>query len=95
MLWFACEIKLFRARSANVGYFSTLSKDYNQKNVDESWKCVLCKRGTHFRGLGDLFGPYWIKIENTSKVGPVSKGNRRKRSQNGEQELICQVLVFF
>jgi len=79
-----------RARSANVGYFSTLSKDYNQKNVDESWKCALCKRGTHFRGLGDLFGPYWIKIENISKVGPVSKGNKRKRSQNGEQEFKCQ-----
>ena len=42
---------------------STLSSKYDPRVLDETWVCVFCKRGSHAEGLGDLFGPYFVKAE--------------------------------
>ena len=43
------------------GYnLTTLSNKYDPRNVDESWICVFCRKPSHYGGLGDLFGPYFI-----------------------------------
>ncbi|CAB4062566.1 unnamed protein product [Lepeophtheirus salmonis] len=30
---------------------------------DENWICVFCKNRSHYQGLGDLFGPYYVPSE--------------------------------
>lgn len=52
-----------RARVANYGYSSTLSKQYDYKIVDNTWRCVFCHQKPHYKCLGDLFGPYWVPAD--------------------------------
>jgi len=49
--------------------FTTIkNKKYNPSNLDDSpWVCVFCNHTTHWKGLGDLFGPYWIPLHETEK----------------------------
>lgn len=38
-------------------------------NQNSNWICVFCKQPSHYKGLGDLFGPYFITVDkklNTS-----------------------------
>lgn len=48
-----------KRRMAKVGYTSTLSTKYDALTKDKTWVCELCHRGSHYNGLGDLFGPYF------------------------------------
>ncbi|XP_076336943.1 uncharacterized protein LOC143239599 isoform X1 [Tachypleus tridentatus] len=41
-------------------HISALSPMYDATTKDKTWVCALCQRGSHSRGLGDLFGPYYI-----------------------------------
>ena len=51
------------------GYsLTTLNKNYNPKSLDESWVCVFCRQPSHYNGLGDLFGPYYIPTEQWKKL---------------------------
>ena len=91
-----------RARSTNMGHSSTLSKEYDHKNVDESWKCVFCHNGTWHKGLGDLFGPYWVKLEDdtieTNNFGSKSsRSGRRKRSEEdtSKEAVVEETEVWF
>lgn len=57
------------AREAQHGQHQT------QRNDLESWICVLCRQICHYRGLGDLYGPYNIDFSQqsssaTNKVTP-------------------------
>lgn len=37
-----------------------------QQSVVDQWICVLCRKMCHYRGLGDLYGPYNIDFSETS-----------------------------
>jgi hypothetical protein len=63
------------ARVTGFGYnLTTLSAKYEVRKVDESWICVFCRKASHYNGLGDLFGPYFIpaaKAKGLSLPSPV------------------------
>ena len=66
-------------RVAGFGYtLTTLSKNYNPKNFDESWICVFCRQPSHYNGLGDLFGPYYIPISQWKKLNLPSPEKANK-----------------
>ncbi|CAG2169569.1 unnamed protein product [Oppiella nova] len=46
---------------------STFSPQYDYNNRDKTWVCALCHRGPHYKGLGDLYGPYYISSDDKSK----------------------------
>lgn len=75
--------------AAGFGYGShsttTLSSKYDAKTPDESWKCVFCKRSSHFQGLGDLFGPYFASKEVMSNVN--------QRSPSKKQDLASKFII--
>ncbi|KAB7497007.1 Transcription factor 20 [Armadillidium nasatum] len=50
-----------QAKSAKIGFNSTLHNNYDAFNKDLSWFCAFCKNYSHYRTLGDLFGPFFIK----------------------------------
>lgn len=37
-----------------------------QQTNNAHWVCVLCRKICHYRGLGDLYGPYHIDFSETS-----------------------------
>jgi len=53
---------------------STLSSKYDPRTVDETWVCVFCQKGSHFAGMGDLYGPYYVSPD-VFKCGPSSGGS--------------------
>lgn len=42
-------------------------QDNNNVSLDDSWTCVFCHKICHYRGLGDLFGPYNIDFSEISE----------------------------
>jgi len=90
-----------RAKVSNFGHSSTLSRQYDHKNLDDSWVCVFCNQTTHWKGLGDLFGPYWISSNliktpqkkrpepeiKASQVEGAKKNKRRRKSSLTEEKL--------
>ncbi|GIY41734.1 uncharacterized protein CG5098 [Caerostris darwini] len=77
-----------RIKKKQVGHLSTLSPTYDAFNRDKTWLCVFCHKGSHHGGLGDLYGPYYIKDKSSenSKVSPVTAstsstgtGKRKRR----------------
>lgn len=42
---------------------STLAPTYDLVTRDQSWKCCLCHNGSHHKELGDLYGPYFLNVE--------------------------------
>lgn len=73
-----CDQEL-RPKLTNFGHSSALSKQYDSRNIDQTWVCVFCQKTSHFHGLGDLFGPYWVPAEKVKTPQKV-----RKDSQNSE-----------
>ncbi|KAG8176221.1 hypothetical protein JTE90_008125 [Oedothorax gibbosus] len=73
-----------RIKKKPVGHLSTLSPTYDAFNRDKTWLCVFCHKGSHVGGLGDLYGPYYVKDKNpeSTKSSPAStstgRGKRRK-----------------
>lgn len=69
-----------RIKKKPVGHLSTLSPTYDAFNRDKTWLCVFCHKGSHIGGLGDLYGPYYIKDKNpeSTKSSPGGRGKRRK-----------------
>ncbi|XP_023228606.1 GATA zinc finger domain-containing protein 14-like isoform X1 [Centruroides sculpturatus] len=51
-------------KKLGVGHTSTLSPLYDAFTKDKTWVCALCQKGSHYRNLGDLFGPYYFKEEH-------------------------------
>ncbi|CAG2103662.1 unnamed protein product [Medioppia subpectinata] len=47
---------------------STLSPQYDFNTRDKTWVCALCHKGPHYKGLGDLYGPYYISKEDKTKT---------------------------
>jgi len=91
-----------RAKVSNFGHASTLSRQYDHKNLDDSWVCVFCNQTTHWKGLGDLFGPYWIpsnliktpqkkrletELVKSSTVESAKKNKRRRKSSLTEEKV--------
>ena len=88
-------------RAESFGPTSTLSSEYDSKKFDESWLCVYCKKPSHYHGLGDLFGPYFISSDvrkSSSKKqdkelaskfilgGDSSKKKKKRRSSESMKE---------
>ncbi|KAF8793636.1 uncharacterized protein CG5098-like isoform X1 [Argiope bruennichi] len=75
-----------RIKKKQVGHLSTLSPTYDAFNRDKTWLCVFCHKGSHHGGLGDLYGPYYIKDKNPEKSSTASTSSsgsaRRKRRKS-------------
>ena len=70
---------------------SIFSKQYDYRTADPTWICFFCHRQSHYKGLGDLFGPYFVPSEiiktpdgESSKKGASSKKGRRKSDMVNE-----------
>ncbi len=52
------------------------------RRPDPSWVCVFCRRPSHFSGLGDLFGPYFVSSEGSraAAVAAVTSAASEKSS---------------
>lgn len=81
-----------RIKKKPVGHLSTLSPTYDAFNRDKTWLCVFCHKGSHIGGLGDLYGPYYIKDKNpestkslsatpSTSSGPGSARGKRRKSE--------------
>ncbi|GFW52790.1 uncharacterized protein CG5098 [Trichonephila clavipes] len=76
-----------RIKKKPVGHLSTLSPTYDAFNRDKTWLCVFCHKGSHHGGLGDLYGPYYIKDKNseiksgTSTSSPGAARRKRRKSE--------------
>jgi len=90
-----CDSEL-RPKLTNFGHASALSKQYDSRNLDQSWVCVFCHKTSHFRGLGDLFGPYWLpagivktpqKLLKDSQNSESSRKGGRKRRKSDISEI--------
>ena len=42
-------------------HYDAMSPDYDADNHDPTFVCAFCGQKSHYRGLGDLFGPYWVE----------------------------------
>ncbi|GFU33592.1 uncharacterized protein CG5098 [Nephila pilipes] len=77
-----------RIKKKPVGHLSTLSPTYDAFNRDKTWLCVFCHKGSHHGGLGDLYGPYYIKDKNTdntkSGTSTSSTGAGRRKRRKSE-----------
>ncbi|KFM74825.1 hypothetical protein X975_05022, partial [Stegodyphus mimosarum] len=47
-------------QNMGMGSSSGLPHIYDTITKDRSWLCSLCCKNSHYRGLGDLFGPYYL-----------------------------------
>jgi len=75
-----------KVRAAGFGTHSTtLNSKYDAKNPDESWSCVFCKKPSHYKGLGDLFGPYFVSKEVMTSVS--------NRSPQKKQDLASKFII--
>lgn len=66
---------------------STLSPHYDLNTRDKTWICALCHKGPHFKGLGDLYGPYYVTAEE--KVKPNQSITTVTTSINSTLNTIC------
>ena len=55
----------------------------------KSWLCVLCHKGAHFKGLGDLYGPYSICLEK-SKLPSSLEGEQENHDEVDNIEHACE-----
>ena len=68
------------SRVTGFGFpLTTLSSKYDVRNVDESWICMFCRKSSHYHGLGDLFGPYFVTSEQGKSLNlpsPVKSNSK-------------------
>ena len=67
--------------------------------MDPTWICFFCHKSSHYRGLGDLFGPYYVPTKIVKPVKSVSAcespkkgGKRRRKSSLSEPETQSAVI---
>ncbi|XP_054706870.1 uncharacterized protein CG5098-like [Uloborus diversus] len=78
-----------RIKKKPVGHLSTLSPTYDAFNRDKTWLCIFCHKGSHHEGLGDLYGPYYIKdkngesdVKNSSSSSGTSNSKAKRRKSD-------------
>lgn len=59
---------------------STQKQQPKQDDLD-SWVCVLCCKICHYRGLGDLYGPYNIDFSSQQTTNKIGKSVTPKKSK--------------
>ena len=42
-----------------------VSSNVNSNTLQRNWICILCHKGPHYKGLGDLYGPYVISLDKS------------------------------
>ncbi|XP_053209262.1 transcription factor 20-like [Panonychus citri] len=60
--------------------------------MDNPWICVFCQQRSHYKGMGDLFGPYFIPVEIKSQSNQWSANGDNKMDEVGtwiKQESVC------
>ena len=70
-------------------YSNTLSKDYDAENPDPTYVCVFCHQRPHHMGLGDLFGPYWLKElgkESAEDYNSMAESEKKKRDESFKRD---------
>ena len=76
-------------RITNFGIPSTsLSSKYDVRNVDESWICMFCRKSSHYGGLGDLFGPYFVTSEQGKSLNLPSPAK-----PNNSKDLVSSFIL--
>ncbi|XP_059225775.1 uncharacterized protein CG5098-like [Stomoxys calcitrans] len=78
----------YERKNARGTYSSTLSNKYDADTADSTWICVFCKRGPHKKGLGDLFGPYYVAVDcddykHTANMNMTNSTSESKHSYIG------------
>jgi len=69
-----------------------------QLRDSEPWRCVFCQQGSNYRTLGDLFGPYYVKMDSPGKSNsvniqsspPISPSRSRKKIREGSSATVSQ-----
>ena len=74
-----------RSSGFGTSYSTTLNSKYDAKKPDESWSCIFCKKPSHFKGLGDLFGPYYAGKDVINSVS--------QRSPQKKQDLASKFII--
>jgi len=69
-----------------LGVTSTLSPAYDSTRADPEWHCVFCKKPSHYKGMGDLFGPYFVPKD----IVPAGVSSNKVKSK---EELATKFLV--
>lgn len=70
---------------------STLSPHYDLATKDSSWICSLCNKGPHYKGLGDLFGPYHVNVDE--KVHLNAANTNTSQTSDSIDEIINAVVA--
>ncbi len=61
--------------------FVPTNTQYDARKPDTSWVCIFCQRSSHYHGLGDLFGPYFVTSESARcAVAAVAAASADKAS---------------
>ena len=71
------------------------SNKYDYRNADPSWICFFCQKQSHYQGLGDLFGPYYVpskiiksKETPSSSESPKKGAKKRRKSEMSGKKII-------
>ncbi|XP_075588728.1 uncharacterized protein LOC124496772 isoform X1 [Dermatophagoides farinae] len=43
---------------------NNLQINQNNNNVQQKWYCILCQKPSNYKGLGELYGPYYIQSDH-------------------------------
>ena len=71
-----------------------MNKNYNPRNADESWLCVFCRKPSHFSGLGDLFGPYYIDSTQWNSLNLPSPASKlQQQSSKSKSDLASSFIL--
>uniref|UniRef100_T1JPC7 PHD-type domain-containing protein n=1 Tax=Strigamia maritima TaxID=126957 RepID=T1JPC7_STRMM len=78
-----------KRKLAKIGFSCTLSAKYDAVTKDKTWVCELCRKGSHHKGLGDLFGPYFelVKKCSSEESSPVPVNVKALRSRDSESSV--------
>lgn len=72
-------------------HLSTLSTKYDADTTDTTWMCVFCKRGPHRHGLGDLFGPYLVRMAGEEFEQLVQQQHQQQLVAEGAADEVVDV----
>lgn len=61
---------------------SKSSQQQQQQTDSDPWVCVLCRKICHYKGIGDLYGPYTIDLSDSNNNNNSNNSNNPERCKN-------------
>lgn len=74
-------------RATNSGSSSHTTSATTAGDVQNPWECILCHKISHFKGLGDLFGPYYIDFTQQQETNKQQNDLHRQQSHTATSNL--------